>query len=76
MESTDKKIYLHKNLYDKRSIQEAVKDYVSICTMELKEEKNYYVCIIYNPKAEMSLIKKEFINYVIGLGVKSKRCLQ
>ena len=72
----DNKLYLHNKIYDVYSIQEAVNDYQGICRMELTKMEDYYCLVIRESKADVELVKREFTNYVIGLGVKSKRCFQ
>ena len=69
-------LYLHKKIYDRDSIQEAIEDYKEICKMELSQEVEYYCLAISEAKVDLELVKQEFTNYVIGLGVKSRRCFR
>lgn len=69
-------LYLNKKIYDRESIVSAMHDYSAICAIELTESLDYYCCVIKSYNEEPELIKKEFVNYVIGLGVKSKRCFR
>lgn len=74
MERVKHCLYLHKKIYDRNSIQEAMKDYKEICRIEFSQKEEYYCLVISEAKADLELVKQEFTNYVIGLGVKSKRC--
>lgn len=75
MNMLNNQLKLNKSLYDRMSILEGIKDYACVCNMKMVEEKEYYLCTIEQEKAPLEQVKKEFCNYIIGLGVKSKRCL-
>lgn len=75
MERWNNTIYLNKQIYDKESILQGMKDFQSVCEMELTETNQYFCCHVEQERASFSLVEKEFSNYVLGLGVKSRRCL-
>ncbi len=58
---------LSKEIYTQSKIEKAIKDYQSLCEIELEENVKYFSCIFNNCKYSMDLTINEFENYVIDL---------
>ena len=61
------KLVLHQELYEKEIIEKTIEAYRSIAKIKLEMEDNYYICIFYRCKYDVSITKNEFANYLIDL---------
>ena len=67
MKSMKNELYLNKNLYGKKSIQEARKAYGELADIQLDSRNEYWVCSFFQCVYGEERTMQEFENYLIGL---------
>ena len=61
------KLFLRKEIYSIYFIEQAISDYRHICTVDIENTNDYYICAIKNAVTDLQLIMNEFEDYLIGL---------
>lgn len=67
------KLYLNKDLYGKKSIQEAKKAYEGLADIRLEQTENYWICVFARCAYGEERTMREFENYLIGLSNRERQ---
>lgn len=65
------KLYLHKEIYLRNAVEEAVDAFKNLAEIILEESENYYCLSFTNCKADPCITIKEFGNYVLNMTIQS-----